>query len=64
MFYEEEYQEYYEEPDYEAFERIQLDRDRDAGEYDIDPYREPEEVFYGLDEVDLILDIEEVGDYE
>lgn len=52
--YEEEYQEYYEEPDYEAFERIQLDRDRDMGEYDfIDDYREPEEVFFGLDDVDL-----------
>lgn len=62
MFYEEEYQEYYEEPDYDAFERIQLDRDRDAGEYDFEyDTREPEEVFYGLDEVDLILD---TGEYD
>lgn len=49
-------QEYYEEPDYDAYERIQLDRDRDAGEYELEAYREPEEVFYSLDEVDFILD--------
>lgn len=56
--YEEEYQEYYEEPDYEAFERIQLDRDRDMGEYDfLMDDREPEEVFYGLDEVDLEIEV-------
>jgi len=30
--------EYYEEPDYEAFERRMLDFDRDAGEFDEEPY--------------------------
>lgn len=65
MYYEEFEQEYYEEPDYDAYERIQLDRDRDAGEFDLEyDTREPEEVFYGLDEVDLILDIDEVGGYD
>lgn len=34
--YEDFEQEYYEEPDYEAFERRQLDLDRDAGEFDME----------------------------
>ena len=56
-------QEYYEEPDYEAFERRQLDLDRDAGEYDFGyDTREPEEVFYSLDEADFILDELEVSE--
>ena len=32
--FDEEYQEFYEEPDYETFEKKMLDLDRDAGEYD------------------------------
>lgn len=57
MFDNEYEREYYEEPDYEAFERIQLDRDRDMGEFDLDaPFDdEPFEEF----ESDLWDDIDE-----
>lgn len=58
MFDNEYEQEYYEEPDYETFERIQLDRDRDMGEFDLgEPvfYDEPFEEF----ESDLWDDIDE-----